>query len=99
MLVMLIRNSKKIVPNGSTVIASGDTLILSGKSGDSAQGVKLYEKTVGKHDPWANKPISKIPSGKKLIIMVRRGENIIIPNGDTVLLEKDVLVINDPEVA
>ena len=34
---------------------------------------------------------------KKLIIMIRRGESIIIPRGNTRLKENDVLVINEPD--
>ncbi|MFR6380225.1 MAG: TrkA C-terminal domain-containing protein [Evtepia sp.] len=32
-----------------------------------------------------------------MVILIRRGEEVIIPRGDTVLQAGDVLVINDPE--
>lgn len=96
-LVLLVRDKKKIVPNGRTVLRSGDILILSGMVTDIIDGVDLYEKTIGKGDEWADKAISKIPSGEKLIIMIRRGGNVIIPKGNTVLREKDILVINETQ--
>ena len=32
----------------------------------------------------------------ELIILIMRGDNVIIPNGGTVLEENDILVINSP---
>lgn len=95
LLVLLIRGDRKIVPNGKTVLRQGDTLILSGKATNRIEGVRLYEKVIGKGDGWANKTLSEIPSGQNLIIMIRRGEDILIPTGNTRLLEQDTLVINE----
>lgn len=96
-LVLIIRGSEKIVPNGKTELYAGDILILSGKATGRIDGVHLYEKTIKKADDWADKAIYDIPSGEKLIIMIRRGDSVIIPKGDTRLQENDVLVINEPQ--
>ena len=37
----------------------------------------------------------KIASFGKLIILIKRKNNIMIPKGDTVIHEGDILVIND----
>ena len=94
-LALLIRGKEKIVPNGQTVLRAGDTLILSGKSADNIDGVRLYETEISRGDELAGKRISDISSGKMLIIMIQRGDKIVIPQGNTVLLENDILVIND----
>lgn len=94
-LVLVIREKEKIVPNGKTQLQSGDTLILGGKTADRIDGVHLYETTIQKKGNWAGKKISQIPSGEKLIIMIRRGEEVIIPTGTTTLMKNDILVIND----
>lgn len=93
-LVLLIRGSEKIVPGGATKLLAGDTLILSGNAAGEIEGVHLYEKTIRKGGRWANKAIADIPAGENLIIMIKRGSDVIIPKGDTVLLEQDQLVIN-----
>lgn len=95
LMVLLTRRGKKLVPNGSTLLEPGDQLILSGRSGGEVEGVHLYEKTIKKRDPWLHQSLSALDAGEKLIIMVRRGGEVIIPRGDTVLLEGDVLLIND----
>ncbi len=69
--------------------------ILLGITADHKNDIDLYEKTISKGDGWVNKFIMYIPKSEKLIIMIRRGEEIIIPNGSTLLLENDVVVINN----
>lgn len=96
LLVLLLRQDQKLVPRGQTVLKPGDTLILSGRAGSAIQGVNLYEKVLAPGDTWLDRPLSTIPAGSRLIILVRRGEEIIIPHGGTYLQVGDVLVINDP---
>lgn len=95
LLVLLLRRGEKIVPRGATVLEPGDTLVLSGRAGEEITGVALYERTLEADDPWLDQPLAKVPTGPVLIILIRRGEEVIIPNGDTVLRAGDTLVIND----
>lgn len=95
LFVLLIRDGKKIVPNGGTVLHANDVAVLSGKKVEHAHGVLLYEKVIQRDDEWVNKTIAEIPSGDKLIIMIRRKKSVIIPAGSTTLKENDVLVINE----
>lgn len=94
-LVQLIRGGERHVPNGGTRLEAGDTLILSGKAARDSDTVHLCEKTVTRSDPYINRRISEFPYESKLIIMIRRGNGIIIPKGSTVLREGDILVINE----
>ncbi|MFV0504122.1 MAG: potassium/proton antiporter [Lachnospirales bacterium] len=94
-LALIVRNNEKIIPYGDLVLHSNDLIILVGKAIDSKNEIDLYEKTVLKGDPWINVKLMDIPRNDKLILMVKRGENIIIPRGNTLLLENDILVIND----
>ena len=77
------------------MLEPGDTLVLSGRAGEEITGVALYERTLEADDPWLDQPLAKVPTGPVLIILIRRGEEVIIPNGDTVLRAGDTLVIND----
>ena len=95
-LVLLMRNGRKIVPNGKTVLRENDTLILSGVGAGRIDGVNLYEKEIKDGDEWHDKQLSSIPHSAELIIMVRRDEKVIIPRGSTILRSGDVIVINAP---
>ena len=97
LVVLLLRQGEKLVPNGSTVLAGGDVLILSGQDGGRIPGVHLYEKTLSHGTDWSGRPLAALDTGPRLVILIRRGEEVIIPRGDTVLQAGDVLVINDPE--
>jgi len=97
LLVLIIRGDKKIVPTGNTILHYGDELVLSGHASDHIDGVNLYEKIVEGSDEINGMRIADLPSTEKLIIMIRRGESIIIPRGNTRLKENDVLVINEPD--
>lgn len=97
LVVLLLRQGEKLVPNGSTVLAGGDVLILSGQDGGRIPGVHLYEKTLSHGTDWSGRPLAALDTSPRLVILIRRGEEVIIPRGDTVLQAGDVLVINDPE--
>lgn len=45
---------------------------------------------------WIGKRLSEISlEAGRLVVMVRRGEDVVIPNGGTVLKEGDILVIKE----
>lgn len=94
-LVLLERESKKIIPNGRTIINEGDTLILSGNATDTTGGISLSEKVVSQDDELHDKRIYELPESDDLIIMINRADKIIIPRGSTKLKVGDVLVINN----
>ena len=96
--MLIIRDGKKLVPNGKTVLKEGDSLILSGKASDGASDVHLYEITVEENDGFSGRALKDIAYDRKLIIMIRRRGKIIIPKGNTVIKNNDILVINDSEV-
>lgn len=95
LLVMIKRENEQFVPNGNTTLFVGDILVLSAKAVVDVDGIYLLEKQINTNDPWINKTITDIPLEEgKLIIMILRGDKIIIPNGNTKLNENDVLVFN-----
>ena len=96
-LVLVLRGDRRIVPDGSVQLQAGDTLILSGTAAGAVEGVHLYEKTLDADSSWLNQPLCRIHTGDRLVILVRRGGQILIPDGDTVLRLGDRLVINDPQ--
>lgn len=94
-LVLLLRNGEKIVPNGKTVLQSSDKLILSAKAPGNIEGISLFEKRIAKGDKWESKRVADVfKKPDMLIIMIQRKGRVLIPQGSTVLKENDVLVIN-----
>lgn len=95
LIVMLKRGLTRTVPNGDTVLEAGDTLILSGLAINQEDNLKLYERTMEKGSEWINRPIAQIDLIQEFVILIKRANNIIIPHGDTVIQEDDVLVLSD----
>lgn len=56
---------------------------------------QLLEFTITKKHKWANKKImdSEIPKDI-LIVMIKRGKDIVVPNGQTVLLPNDTIILS-----
>ena len=95
LLVLVIRGKRKIIPNGKLKLLPGDKIILSGKAIGHIDGINLYEKVLTHGDAWVDMPISRIRTGSDLIIMIKRGDKVIIPRGSVKLRDGDTLVIND----
>lgn len=98
LFAQLRRGKKRITPDGATVILAGDTLILSAKASHVSDGVSLTELVISASHRWAGKTMSEIDlEPGKLVIMIQRGDGIVIPNGTTELEAGDKLVINQYE--
>lgn len=95
LIAMLQRGSKKIVPKGSTVLKTDDTLILCAKAGDNIEGVKISEKHIDNDSILLGKKVAEIKAEENmLIVMIQRNNTVIIPRGNTVIENGDVLIIN-----
>ena len=96
LLVQIQRDEKDVTPNGDTVLVPGDTLILSAKAPGDVDGVRLIEIELDGSHKWVGKSLSRIHLGKgKLVVMIQRGEELIIPNGNTVFAPGDKIVIKE----
>lgn len=92
----------KIIPRGNTVIQAGDELVVAAQVFSEAQnqsaGISLVETRIEKGHAWVGKTLAELKeiSGDKdsenLVVLIKRKGKIVIPKGNTVLLENDVLV-------
>ncbi len=90
----LKRDGKSVITRGDTLVKAGDSLILSVPPYTAGGGETLVEKVISKNDAWAGKAIKELTLPQtQLITMIIRGEANIIPEGNTVILPKDILVI------
>lgn len=91
LLAMIIRGEERLLPRGDTLLQVGDDVIIMAR-GFEDKKTYLQEKTVKVDSRRVGQPLSRYP-GKGLIMMIRRGDKIIIPEGDTILEAGDKLVI------
>lgn len=91
LIAIVLRDGRRIVPHGDTVLAAGDSVIIVTKSYDDSQTF-LVEKTIKSGSKHSGHTISEFDAGG-LVLLVRRGEEDIIPSGDTRLSDGDTLVI------
>lgn len=93
LVVLLLRGSEVIVPNGNTVVGAGDVLVTAAPEFENREDFGMYEEYLGKNHPWAGKLVRELelPAGW-LIAMIKRKGSTVIPYGATRLSEGDTLV-------
>ncbi len=100
LVVMIKRDGDVFVPNGSTEILPKDILVLSGNKlkhfneYKEEKSTTLTEFSIETKSSLINKPIkdANIPDDV-LIVMIKRKGEVIVPNGNTVILPEDILVV------
>lgn len=94
LVAMIARKEETIVPNGSTVLLPGDLLVLAARAFEDRENLFLQEIVVEKGHKWVGRSLRQIPTrSDTLIVMVKRGNETIIPGGSTILQAGDTLVI------
>jgi len=92
--LMIKRGEKTIVTKGDTSIQAGDKVIFSVPPYIPSEDEKLEERYISKKDIWCNKKIAELELGNNVLIaMIIRGEENIIPDGKTIIREKDIVVL------
>lgn len=105
LVVMIKRDGDVFVPNGSTEILPKDILVLSGNKlkhfneYKEEKSTTLTEFSIETKSSLINKPIkdANIPDDV-LIVMIKREGEVIVPNGNTVILPEDILVVTSNNV-
>lgn len=94
-LVAMIRRGKEnIVPRGETLLKAEDTIILGAEAVKDDKHIELKEVVLLHHNPWIGLAISELDiSRQTVILMVKRGNQTLIPKGRLKLMEGDRLVM------
>lgn len=94
LVVMIVRNNDTIIPSGDTVLKSGDLLVFAAKEFEGRENLLLCEHIVEKNGKFANLYLSQLnlPSNR-LVVLIKRGTETIIPTGNILIKPNDVLVI------
>lgn len=95
LIVLILRDGENLIPGGDTELREGDRAVISGPAYRDEHGVHLLERTIGKGDMHTGMLLSEYSEDPdELVVLIRRGEDTVIPRGDTVLKVGDVLVIH-----
>lgn len=96
-IAMILRgnNNFSIAPTGNTVIHLADTVIISGTQYVD-DGIKLIEFEIEEGNSWIGKKIKEIDlSTIHSIVFIKRKNQVLIPDGDTVIHLNDSVVVNE----
>lgn len=98
LLVMILRKNENILPEGNTVLEEGDIAVLGAYPFEGGPAISLKEQTILAGSEWIGQSIATFsPQPDELVILILRGEAAIIPNGNTLIAENDILVIRSQE--
>ncbi|MDE7477614.1 MAG: potassium/proton antiporter [Lachnospiraceae bacterium] len=91
--LMIKRNHETIITKGDTLILADDSIILSAPSYNPTGNELLDEIFIDRYHPWCNRTIADLNlASDELIAMIIRGEESLIPDGKTRILEGDKVV-------
>lgn len=89
-LAVIRRKEKILIPRGNTILKAGDTVVLGAKPFKENEHINLKEIVLQKQNPWTGERIRDLDiSRHSIIVLIKRGNKTIIPNGNTVLREGD----------
>lgn len=99
LLVLLKRDGSFFAPRGGTPLQAGDLLVMSAPEYRDDGSIRLNELEIGKNHSWCGAKIASLPLPKgDLIVLIKRGDKAVIPNGGTRILPEDVLVFHSDGV-
>lgn len=94
LLVMVKRNVDVIVPKGDFVLKTGDIMVIGAKNFKEEADIHLKEILIKELHPWVGMQIKELDiSRQELIVMIRRKNKVIIPNGSTFIMNGDAVQI------
>ena len=93
LVVLLFRGQETMMPNGDTSLEGGDLLICAAPAFEDRENLTLYEVEIDKNHKWRDKPVNELDQkAGVLIVMVKREGSTLIPNGNTIIRQDDLLV-------
>lgn len=95
-IALIERGDDVLIPKGDVKLQAGDVLVLGSEALKAGRPLHLSEVIIGAEHSWKGQPIKELDlSRKMLIVMIKRGGKSIIPSGDLVIEEGDVVIISD----
>ena len=94
LIALVVRGNTRIVPKGDTLLQAGDEIVLCTRSFQDQSTDILTRYRLSEDSKWAGCRVGEYPKQEgSLLILIQRGDERIIPNGNTILNAGDVLVL------
>lgn len=94
LIALVVRGNTRIVPTGDTLLQAGDEIVLCTRSFQDQSTDILTRHCLSEDSKWAGCRVGDYPKQEgSLLILIQRGDERIIPNGNTILNAGDVLVL------
>ena len=91
---MIKRNSRILVPRGNMILRADDIMVLGAESFADNEHIRLKEIVLQKSNPWVGRHIRDLNiSRQSIIVLVKRRKKVLIPNGNMVLREGDMVLL------
>ncbi len=84
------RGDEFLIPNGGAELMAGDVIVLGAEPFDEHEKIQMKEIVIKEEHPWVNKKIKDLDiSRHSVIVLVKRRNKALIPNGNMKLLKND----------
>ncbi len=96
LVAMVKRGRSMLIPKGDMILEEGDILVIGAEAlgNDESESIELKEIELNKNHPWTDHAIDDLDiSRKTMIVLVKRKDRTIIPNGDLILREGDTVIL------
>ena len=95
-IALIERGDDILIPKGDVKLQAGDVLVLGSEALKSGRPLHLTEVNIGPEHSWRGQAIKELDMSRKmLIVMIKRNGRGIIPDGELVIEEGDVVIISD----
>ena len=93
MLISVIKRDDEIlIPRGDVVIEADDLIVIGAEPFNTREHIQLKEIIIRKQHPWVGAKLNDIDISKhSIIVLIKRRNRSIIPNGNTILRAGDKL--------
>ncbi len=93
-LVVIIRDGDDIIPNGDTKLLDDDILVFGASEQHYEDDFELNELIIKEENDWVGKAVKDLDISRlQLLVMIKRKNKNIIPNGHTVIKKGDHIVV------
>ncbi|MDY4788578.1 MAG: potassium/proton antiporter [Bacilli bacterium] len=94
LIVSVIRKNETIIPKGNTLLLVGDLLVIAAKAFEDRKHLHIMELPINTNHylAYATLKDARFPKNK-LVILIKRGLDTIIPEGKTLIYPGDILVV------
>ena len=88
------RGQTTVMPRGDTTLRSGDQVILGAERGKGSHSIDIKEIVLGPEHAWVGRAIKGLNiSRQTFVILVKRRGKAMIPRGNFVFMEGDMVVL------